>query len=156
MANAFIRSGMEPKTAYLVALGTAAAQGLPFKPLADTCKAGSPKHREVVMTCRQLSEVLRRGDTYATETFGLSLARYVWAQGSDEWAAAARDYHTVQYRSGEDNRLLEKQPFGNAFAEKRLALLATHRTEQEVVLADLAAAGINPDPLPSHGMFYAR
>jgi hypothetical protein len=157
MANAFIRSGaLEPKAAFMVALGAAAAQWVPFKPMADACKGEALRRHDVLMSCRRLSEVLRKGDTYYAESFGARLARNLWSEGSDEWQAAARDYVTVEYRSAEDNRLLEKEPLGNAFAAKRLGLLATHRTEQEVVLADLAAAGVNPDPPPGHHGWWHR
>src|SRR5215469_1022088 len=157
MSKAMIKTGtMEAKTAFVVALGAAAAQPLPYKPIADVCRGEARKRHEMLMTCRRLSGVLRQGDTYLTESFGLSLARSVWAEGSSEYQDAAAGYRVVTYRTDEENHLMEKTGLSNAFAEQRLTQLSLHRTEQEVVLADLASAGVKIDPPPRHGLFYTR
>jgi hypothetical protein len=156
VANAMIRTKMmEPKSALVTAVGFAAAQPLPYRPMADFCRAA--RGADAVATCRRLCTVLQHGDTLLTEGLGYSVAQRSWPEGSAEYRAAVLGHRTVDYRLEEDLRLIGRTYVGNEFATKRLAALAAHRTEQEVVLADLAAAGVSPDPPASYtGTWHRR
>jgi hypothetical protein len=148
-ANAVIRArAMEPKSAFVAAIGAAAAQTIPYKPMTDLCQGRALEQPEVLATCRRLAAVLRRGDTYLTEMVGLLLARRVWPQGSAEYQAAVDARRVAQYRTETDDRLTTGRVLDSVWVQGRLEMLATHGTEQEVVLADITTAGLNPDPPP--------
>jgi hypothetical protein len=149
VANAVIRTrAMEPKGAFVEAIGAAAAQWTPEIAITDYCQGRSLEQPDVIATCRRLSAVLRRGDTYLAETVGIAVAMRVWREGSAEYQAAAHAQRVAQYRVDTDDRLTTHRQLDNAWAQSRLQLLATHDTEQEVVLADITSAGLNPDPPP--------
>jgi len=152
VANAVIRTAaMEPKGAFVEAIGAAAAQWTPEKAMTDFCQGRSLEQPDVLATCRRLSAVLRRGDTYLTEMVGLAVAMRVWPESSAEYRAAVQERRVAQYRADADERLLSRKPLDNAWVLHRLELLAAHDTEQEVVLADITSAGLNPDPPPDRG-----
>ena len=149
VANAVIRTrAMEPKGAFVEAIEAAATRMIPYKPMTDFCQGRSLQQAANLATCRRLSTVLRRGDTYLTEMVGLGLALRVWPQDSTEYQAAAEEKRVAQYRADTDDRHNIRKGLDDAWAENRLALMAAHGTEQEVVLADLTSAGLNPDPPP--------
>lgn len=146
-ANAVIRTqAMEPKNAFVRAIGVAAAQVIPYKAITDFCQGRSLERPEVLATCRRLAAVLRHGDTYLTEMVGLVLAKRVWPEGSAEYQAAVNARRVVQYRTDTDNRLTTRKVLDNVWVQNRLQLLAAHDTEQEVVLADITNAGLSPNP----------
>jgi hypothetical protein len=146
-ANAVIRTrAMEPKSAFVRAIGAAAAQTIPYRRMTDFCRGRTLQQAADLATCRRLAAVLRRGDTYLTEMVGLFLARRVWPERSTEYLAAVDERRVAQYRTRADDRLTTRRGLDNAWVQSRLELLATHDTEQDVVLADLTRAGLNPDP----------
>jgi hypothetical protein len=151
VANAVIRTrAMEPKNAFVAAIGAAAAQMIPYKPITDFCQGRSLQQPDELATCRRLSAVLRRGDIYLTEMVGLAVATRVWPEGSAEYRAAVEARRVAQYRTDTDNGLTSRKVLDNAWAQSRLALMAAHDTEQEVILAEITSAGLNPDPPPDH------
>jgi hypothetical protein len=146
-ANAVIRTrAMEPKSAFVRAIGAAAAQTIPYKRMTDFCRGRTLQQAADLATCRRLATVLGRGDTYLTQMVGLYLARRVWPERSAEYLAALDARRLAQYRTQADDRLTTRRRLDNAWVQSRLELLATHDTEQDVVLADLTGAGVNPDP----------
>ncbi len=151
-ANAVIRTGaMEPKNALVRVMGAAAATWVPYKAITDFCQGRSLEQPDALATCRRLAAVLRRGDIYFTEMIGIALARRVWPEGSAEYQAASEARRVAQYRADTDNALTTRKVLDNAWVQSHLALMAAHDTEQEVVLADLTVAGLNPDPPRDHG-----
>jgi hypothetical protein len=156
-ANALIRTGaMEPKNAFVRAIGAAAATWVPYKAITDLCQGRSLEQPEVLATCRRLAAVLRRGDIYLTEMIGLAVARRVWPEGGAEYQAAAEARRVAQYRTDTENRLTTRKLLDNMWVQSHLALMAAHDTEQEVVLAELTSAGLNPDPPHDHGPWHSR
>jgi hypothetical protein len=157
VANAVIRTrAMEPKGAFVEAIGAAAARWTPYKAVTDFCQGPSLKQPDVLATCRRLSAVLRRGDTYLTEMVGLVLAMRVWPESGAEYHAAADEKRVAQYRTDTDDRLNTRKGLDNAWAQSHLALMAAHDTEQEVVLAEITNAGLNPDPPPDYRSRWRR
>jgi hypothetical protein len=153
-ANAVIRTGaMEPKNAFERALGAAAATWVPYKAITDFCQGRSLEQPDVLATCRRLAAVLCRGDIYLTEMIGLAVARRVWPEGSAEYQAAVEARRVAQYRTDADNGLTNHKVLDNVWVQSHLALMAAHDTEQEVVLAELTRAGLNPDPPRAHGLW---
>lgn len=154
-ANAVIRTGaMEPKNAFVRAFGAAAATWIPYKAITDFCQGRSLEQPDVLATCRRLAAVLRRGDIYLTEMIGLAVARRVWPEGSAEYQAAVEARRVAQYRTDTDNRLTIRKVLDNVWVQSHLALMAAHDTEQQVVLADLTSAGLNPDPPRGPGLWH--
>ena len=148
-ANALMKSGRMPApNALASAIGSGAAQWIPaFQPLTAGCKGGALGRPEALAQCRRLSAVLRRGDTYITEMLGLSIAKRLWAVGSPEYQEVIAASRVARYRM--DATAKANLDFEGAKGAKRyLELLATHRTEQEVALAEITAAGLAPDPGP--------
>ena len=77
---------------------------------------------------------------------GVYLARRVWPERSAEYQSAVNARRVAQYRTQADDRLTTRRRLDNTWVQSRLELLATHDTEQDVVLADITRAGLNPDP----------
>lgn len=153
-SNAVIRTrAMAPKDAFVRAIGVAAAQMIPYKAMADFCQVRFLQRPDTLATCRRLAAVLRRGDTYLTEMVGIALTRRVWPEGSAEYQAAVDARRVAQYRTDRDNRLTSHRLLDDVWVQSRLELLAAHDTEQQVVVADLTSAGLNPDPPPQHGVW---
>ncbi len=150
VANAVIRTrGMEPKGAFIEAVAAANSQLTPYQQIAEYCQGRLLLDK--LATCRRLSAVLRRGDTYLSEIIGLAVAERVWPKGSAEYQAAAQERRVAEYRTDTDERLLtQKKEPDNAWALHRLELLAAHDTQQQVVLAVISSAGLNPDPPPDY------
>lgn len=146
-ANALIESGaMRAPNALVAAIGIGSAQAIPaFQPLTAGCKGAALEPAEALVQCRRLSAVLRHGDTYLTEMLGESLAKRLWPVGSPEYQEVVDERRVTRYRweaAAKANR-----DFGSPEGTERyLELLATHRTEQEVALAELTRAGLAPNP----------
>jgi len=100
---------------------------------------------EIIEACRGVAGAFERGDTYITEMIGVAIAKRVWPEDSPEWKAAAEVRRVFEYRSkfwpASDIRDM-------SHAEEYLTLCAQNRREQDVLLAQLIAAGKNPNPPP--------
>jgi hypothetical protein len=97
-------------------------------------------------TCRPLSASLMAGDTFLTEMIGVAIAKRTWPVDSPEWQAASEARRVYRYRS---EALLDTYDIGEwdeAKAGKYLQLVAQHPREQDLVLAQLIALGIDPMP----------
>lgn len=137
---------MADREAMILAIGLGAVLALPaLQPLSRGCKDVAVTRPEDVSGCRKLSGALRHSDTFLVEGFGLSIARRLWPASSDEYRRAADETRVLHYRlrkSGE----LSPHVTSDEEANRYLELLATHRSEQETLVADLVAHGINPNP----------
>ena len=150
-ADALMRSGGMPSSNSLAAaLGLGAAQAIPaFQPLTAGCKGAALEPPEALAQCRQLSAVLRRGDTIITESLGLSVAKRLWPVGSPEYQEVVDARRVARYRWQTAAKAgLDLHSEDSAGSQRYLELLATHRTEQEVVLAELTRAGLPLNPGP--------
>ncbi len=149
-SGAVIRSRtMNPAAALVATIGVSSAQALPLQPIMQACAAAGLQRPEVLDSCRRLSGVLRRGDTYLIEMAGLSLAKRVWPADSPEYRDAAATRRVLWTRLDATGKANARAPWDDAGAEHYVSLLASHRTEQEASLAYLQAAGFSPEPLPA-------
>ena len=147
-ARALQRTGMvKDQEAITVALGVGAAQAIPaFMEIAHACREGGVlAHGADFTTCRGLASALRHGDTVITESLGCAIALRVWPAASNEYQQADAERRIQRYRLHEQMQLSERQMSGK-YLDRYLELLATHRTEQEALLAELVAMGGDPDP----------
>jgi hypothetical protein len=147
-ARALQRAGMtKDRDAITLALGIGAAQPIPaLAEIAHACKEGGVlAHGADAAVCRGLASVLRQGDTMIIESLGCAIALRAWPAATDEYRQAAAERRVQSYRLRVEMELSERQPSGE-YLDRYLELLATHRTEQEALLAELVAMGGNPDP----------
>jgi hypothetical protein len=145
VAQALMRTRtMEDGEAVVLAIGLGAAQAIPpFQQLVRPCKDVSQP--ENLGTCRKLSAALRHGDSFLVESLGLSIARRLWPASSDEYRKATEETRVLHYRLRTLGALVPDLS-SEAGENRYLGFLASHRTEQEAVLADLVARGISPSP----------
>ena len=146
--NAFIKVRMlDSRTALMTTIGFAAATAIPaYQHISNACKGDNLKDPEVVQTCQRVSAVMRQGDTYITEMIGVAIAKRVWPEGNAQYLDAVNAGRLAHYRMGTQAKTSIAMIRSDKYAEKHLQLLATHRSEQEVVLAELLGAGLNPSP----------
>ncbi len=137
---------LDSRTALVTAIGFASALDTPpYLQITNSCKGDYLKDPDAVQTCRRVASVLRRGDTYLTELLGTDIAKRAWAAGSAEYQDAVDARRLGYYRIAMNEKSIP-EVFHRKYMEKHLALLATHRTEQEVALAEILGAGLNPTP----------
>ena len=147
-ANAVIKVGtLDSPSAVVGAIGAAAAMAIPgYAPIAKAFKGELLKDPDLLATCRQISSVMRHGDTYITEMIGVAIAKRVWPEASTEYRDAVDAERLNRYRMATGVRLSNSHAWNRKYAEKYLHLLATHKTEQEVFLAEITNAGLSPTP----------
>ena len=104
---------------------------------------GPPEHLEA---CRHLAAMLLQGDTYVTEMIGTVIAKRSWPDTSAEYQDAVAARRIAHYRMDTGLKGDEKLGIGTKWTELTLKLLAETRTEQQVGLGLIKAAGLNPDP----------
>jgi hypothetical protein len=146
--TAILKTGtMDASSALVSALGLAAAWAIPaYQGLTRLCKGDALRDPKVRADCRRLSDVLRRGDTYISEMVGIAIAEKASAEGDPEYQGALSARRTIHYRMALTSKLDIEGAEDGRFATRYLQLLASHRTEQEVALAQLIIAGIPPNP----------
>ncbi len=89
---------------------------------------------------------MRGGDTYITEMIGIAIAKRTWPEGSLEHIDAVSAKRTAHYRMQADTKLNLDHLSSTAYVEKHLQLMMAKTTEQDVVLAEIVDAKLNPDP----------
>lgn len=137
-------------TALTAVIGAEAALAIPaYQDLSQACKPPALLEPGRTETCKKISEVLRQGDTYITEMIGIAIAKRVWPEDSSEYLSAVAARHLAQYRMHTMGSILPASFRTDAVARQYITLLATHRTEQEVAIAVITAAGKSPDPPPN-------
>ena len=147
-ASALIRTQViDGVTAAVTATEVVAAQVLPYQPISNGCSGKALEQPKMLDTCRRLAPVLRHSDTYITEIFGETLAMRVWPKDSPENRQAAEARRVAHYRMDIENNQANRFT-GQEGSQRYLQLLASHRTEQEVWLADISASGLSPNPPP--------
>jgi hypothetical protein len=125
-------------------IGYLAAEAIPAYSAASlACKGDRLLRAEIVESCRGVAASLQRGDNLLTEAIGTSIAKRVWPEDSPEWKAAAEARRVIDYRS----KYIMKLNFqGEKPIEEYIALCEKFHREQDVFLAQMIAAGENPNP----------
>lgn len=148
VTNAIVKTHtMNLPTAFVATIGMAAAMAIPaYQTLSNACKGESLHDADVVATCRQVASVMRRGDTYLTEMIGAAIAKRAWPEGSAEYLDAVGARRVAHYRMGADGQIGLHHLWSSRYAAKRLQLMTENKTEQEVDLAEIMNAKLNPNP----------
>lgn len=150
LTNAILRTHtLDVRSALWTTTGVASADIPAYHTILETCTADSLRDPEVLRTCRQVSAVLRAGDTYLTEMIGPAIAKRAWPETSSEYVDAAGAKRLAHYRMDADAKLGLHRLFQSGYAARRLRLMTQMRTEQEVIHAELVNAKLNPDPPPA-------
>ena len=130
----------------MVIVGVLAAQAIPaYSGVSNACNRERLQRAQINEVCRGVAGAFERGDTYVTEMIGVAIAKRVWPEDSPEWKAAAEALRVFEYRSKFWPAL---DITDTSHAEEYLTLCAQTRREQDVLLAQLIAAGKNPNPPP--------
>jgi hypothetical protein len=77
---------------------------------------------------------------------GTAIAKKVWTATDPEYRDALAARRTAHYRMVMDSQIAVRGMWNEEFASRYLSRVASHRTEQEVALAQITDAGIAPDP----------
>jgi hypothetical protein len=148
LARAMTGSGMyESREALSRAIAELANTQLQLRPIAQACSREAVEVPEVLQNCRAVADAFLHSDTVLTELFGISLSRYLWAPEATENQQAVESLRQLQYQSS----LLagiERRPSWSSKAGQ-LAVLkfcSTLASEQEVMRAEIKAAGLDPKP----------
>lgn len=136
---------LNPQSALVDVIGFLSARAIPaYKQIGHACRGEALSEATWLATCRRLAAVLRAGDTYITEMFGVSIDERVWPEDSAEFQESATAKQLARYRM---QASVDVTSFGDAkHLQRYFELLAMHRTEQEVVAAELMDAGVSPTP----------
>jgi hypothetical protein len=145
LSRAAVRTGkISLEAAEVSIIGYLAGEVIPaYHYVSDACKGDRLQHQAILDDCRGVANSLQRGDNLVTEMIGVSIAKRVWPQDSPEWKSAAETRRVYEYRA----KFIEKLDLrGEKRAKEYLALCAQHRREQDVFVAQIIAAGENPNP----------
>jgi hypothetical protein len=138
---------MDLPTALVATFGLVSAASIPpYQPIVNACKGDALQDPDMLGTCRQVSTVMRGGDTYLTEMVGIAIAKRTWPEGSPTFVDAISAKRLAHYRMAADGKVSLHHYLSSDYASKRLRLLTEKKTEQEVLLAEILNAKGNPDP----------
>jgi hypothetical protein len=125
-------------------IGYVAAEAIPpYQFISTSCKGDRLQQPGVTEICRGVAKALQNGDTYITEMIGVAIAKRVWPEDSPEWKAAAEERRIYDYRSKLYPKLESR---AITHPGEYLTLCAQNRREQDVFVAQLSAAGYDPNP----------
>lgn len=128
-------------------IGDEAALAIPaYINIFSACEAPALGEPGRLSTCRDISSVMRSGDTYISEMIGIAIAKRVWSANSTEYADAASRQRVERYRMHTAAGITLAALHTDADATTYLQLLGKHRTEQGAALELITSAGENPNP----------
>ncbi len=148
ITNAILKTHtMDLPTALVATIGMASATAVPpYQTIVNACKGDPLQEPDVLSTCRQVSTVMRGGDTYLTEMVGIAIAKRAWPEGSPTYVDAISAKRVAHYRMDADGKLSRHRFLFSEYAAKRLQLMMEKKTEQEVNLAEILNARWSPNP----------
>jgi hypothetical protein len=148
ITNAILKTHtMDLPTALVATIGMAAGMGVPaHQTILNACKGDPLQDPDALSTCRQVSTVMRGGDTYLTEMVGIAIAKRTWPEGSPTYVDAISARRVAHYRMDANGKLSLHRFMFSKYAAKRLQLMMEKKTEQEVNLAEILNARWNPNP----------
>jgi len=150
--NAILKTHtMDLPTALVFTIGVVSATTLPpYQAIVKACRGESLQDPEVLSTCRRVSTVMRRGDTYITEMVGIAIAKNTWPAGSPTYVDAISARRVAHYRMDADGKLSLHRFMSSKYAAERLQLMTDKKTEQEVNVAEIENARWSANPPPDY------
>ena len=138
---------MDLPTALVATTGMTSGTAVPpYQTILNACKGDPLKEPDVLRICREVSTVMRGGDTYSTEMVGIAIAKRAWPEGRPTYVDAITARRVGHYRTDADAKLSLHRFLSSDYAAKRLQLMTEKKTEQEVILAEILNAGWSPNP----------
>jgi hypothetical protein len=130
-------------------VGNLASDAIPaYQYISKACKGERLQQPKILDDCRGVAKSLQRGDNLVTEMVGVAIAKRVWPEDSPEWKAAVEARRVFEYRA---KFITKMDPRGEKHAKEYLELCAQHHRAQDVFVAEMIAAGVNPNPPSSSG-----
>ena len=128
-------------------IGVLAGTGIPaFSGTAALCRGDELQREGRRARCQGVARALQRGDTVIVEMVGVGMTTQLWPENSPQVRAANQARRAFEYRTsvwGQDSaRLLTDDTHLQQYLEN----LGRYRREQDVIVAELVAAGRNPTP----------
>jgi hypothetical protein len=128
-------------------IGVLAATTIPgFHGITALCRRDELERDGRRARCQAVARALQRTDTALVEMVGVGMTRQLWPESSAEARAAREARRVFDYRTSlmtqESERLLADDDHAAQYLEK----LGQYRREQDVIVAQLVAAGRNPTP----------
>jgi hypothetical protein len=145
LSRAAARTGkMSLEQASTSIIGYLAAEAIPaYSSASAACKGDRLLRAEIVESCRGVGKSFQRGDNYLTESIGHSIAKRLWPEDSPDYKSAAEARRVIDYRSKLVMKLNQR---GEKAIEEYITLCEKYGREQDVFLAQMIAAGENPNP----------
>ena len=138
---------MPLETASALIIGVLSARAIPrYTPASKSCKGDRLQRIDTVDICRRVASALQRGDTILSEMIGNAITIRVWPPNSEEFLAATASKRVYNYRSDLYLKLITGPKAAVASTQEYLMLCSIHRREQDVLRAQITAAGGIPDP----------
>jgi len=131
--------------ASVAVIGALAMESIPaYTSVSHACKGERLQQPDVVTFCRGVAKAFENGDSWVSEMVGVAIAKRVWPENSPEWQAAVDARRRFDYQS----KLWTELPIKAATEsmQDHIYLCSQYRREQDVLRAELIAAGKNPDP----------
>lgn len=117
----------------------------PYHTITTSCKGDRLQQPIFTDVCRGVARALQNGDTYITEMIGVTIAKRVWPEDSAEWNAAVEERRVYEYRSRVYPKLTLRLV---THPGEYLSLCSQSRREQDLLAAQLIAAGYDSNPRP--------
>ena len=148
ITNAILKAqAMDLPMALVTTIGLVSATAIPpYQTIVNACKRDPLQDPDMLGICRSVSAVMQAGDTYLTEMIGIGIAKRAWPDGSPEYLNAVSAKRVAHYRMDTDAKLSLDGVLSVEYSSKRLELMLQYKTEQEVNLAEILNAKLNPDP----------
>jgi hypothetical protein len=138
---------LDQRNALVAVTGVAAVWALPaLGEIGRQCRQQAAADAVLRTDCERIAAAMRNGDTYLIKMEGASIARRLSPQGSAENRDADNELQTLRYQMSAGNAVPASRLESDADARQLLQALRTHRTEQEVFVAQLVAAGVDAAP----------
>jgi hypothetical protein len=128
-------------------IGVLAATSIPaFQGTAKLCRGGELLREGRRARCQGIAQAFRQGDTAIVEMVGVSMTRQLFPENSAEAQAATEARRVNAYRVSTWGETSARKLDDDAYARQYLENLGRYRREQDVIVAELVAAGRSPTP----------
>jgi hypothetical protein len=137
---------LAPGPAVIAVIGAASAVVIP--PVAGAslpCRDWIPR-QERRAECRSIARAFLQGDTAVAEAAGQNLTEALWAPDSPEARAAKEARRVLVYQVSTNGKAAATRLGDEAGVQRYLDKLARYRREREVIVAELAEAGLSATP----------
>lgn len=137
---------LAPGPSVVAVIGVASTVLIP--PVAATslpCRDWIPR-QERRNECKAIARAFLQGDTAVAEAAGQAMTQGLWPESSPEALAAAQARRVLLYQVSTNRATAAQRLSDEAAVHRYLDKLARYRREREVIVAELAEAGLGTSP----------